>query len=283
MPFTPTHVVAAVPLAHLSARVARWLRPGGGGVEPARAGLPFSALALGSMIPDLPSFVRLYPGAYYTSHSFLGVVTLDLALGLLALLVWHALLARPAQELLPSPIRERLGPAAEPWPWGRLDRWAAAALAIALGAATHVVWDAFTHGDRWGVELVPALRRELLRVSGRGIPVYRALQYGSSLVCLPLLAFLAWRWLARQPRRPRPSPLSSGARVGVWIALLGTPAAVGVAAALLQPTPRRGLRRFMGYAYEAATWGGQALIVGTLAAGALLTLWLARAPRTEPR
>jgi hypothetical protein len=27
-----------------------------------------------------------------------------------------------------------------------------------IGASTHVVWDAFTHHDRWGTELLPVLK-----------------------------------------------------------------------------------------------------------------------------
>ena len=50
MPFTPTHVLAILPIAALK-----------------RPALPFSALVIGSMIPDLPLFVPLSPD-YGTTH-----------------------------------------------------------------------------------------------------------------------------------------------------------------------------------------------------------------------
>ena len=40
-------------------------------------------------------------------------------------------------------------------------------VSAALGALTHVVWDAFTHLDRWGMRLFPVLGREVV-----GSPLY---------------------------------------------------------------------------------------------------------------
>lgn len=257
MPFTPTHLAAVVPLARVRA-------------------LPFSALALGCMVPDVPLYFRFSPGAYKDAHSALGVFTLDLVLGLLAFLSWQTLIKRPAVELMPAWVRERLHGVREPLPLTAPRVWAGAVAAVLIGAATHVLWDSFTHADRWGVSLLPVLERELLTLFGRGVTGYKALQYGSTVVLLPAVLLWALLWVRRQPSQPSPSPISNGMRWSVWVAFFAVPAGVGVAAALLQPTPRHGFRRLMGYAYEAATWGGAALIGMVLASGLLLTLRLAK-------
>ena len=69
--------------------------------------------------------------------------------------------------------RARLRPSLVPW-------WYVSA---ALGALTHVVWDAFTHLDRWGMRVFPVLGRQLA-----GAPLYWYLQYGGSAVAAVVIA-----------------------------------------------------------------------------------------------
>jgi hypothetical protein len=78
-------------------------------------------------------------------------------------------------------------------------------LAVVIGAATHVGWDAFTHEGRWGMRLLPWLDATALTIAGYAIPGYKVFQYGSTAVGLPLLAAMAVAWLSRQP----PAPLES--------------------------------------------------------------------------
>lgn len=67
MPITPAHAVVAIPLRRL--------------------GLPVGALAVGSMVPDVAVFLpRVFP--YDLTHSARGVVTVDVAVGLVAVLAW---------------------------------------------------------------------------------------------------------------------------------------------------------------------------------------------------
>ena len=63
MPFTPTHVVAVVPVAALCGRA-----------------LPFSALAIGCMVPDFPLFVPFVTD-YGMTHSIAGLFHGVLAVG----------------------------------------------------------------------------------------------------------------------------------------------------------------------------------------------------------
>jgi hypothetical protein len=70
--------------------------------------------------------------------------------------------------------------------------------ALLLAAASHIVWDAFTHASGWGVGLLPGLARSV-ELGPALVPWFKVLQHGSSAVGLMVLASLAWRWMSRQP------------------------------------------------------------------------------------
>ncbi|WP_063764455.1 DUF4184 family protein, partial [Streptomyces sp. NRRL S-481] len=99
-------------------------------------------------------------------------------------------------------------------------RWYVSA---ALGALTHVVWDAFTHLDRWGMRLFPVLGREVA-----GSPLYWYLQYGgSALAAIVIAVFVALGLRRMGVREPVGIPVLSardrcaaGAVIGGF-ALLG--------------------------------------------------------------
>ena len=61
--------------------------------------------------------------------------------------------------------------------------------------ATHVVWDAFTHEDGFGVMAVPWLQPHLLGP----LPAYRVLQYFSSVFGLAVLCWSLLRWYRSTP------------------------------------------------------------------------------------
>lgn len=202
MPLTFAHPLVAVPLRRL--------------------GLPLAALAVGSMTPDLVLFAHV--GAdYSTTHSLLGVVTVDVVLGAVILAIWQLGMRRPLTDGAPDAIRARL-----PRPPRVRDALAATGpglgrrlllvtTALVLGALTHVAWDAFTHSHGTVVRRVAALQRD----AGL-LPVYEWLQYASSLVGVAGLAILTALALAR--RMPEPAPREH--RVAGPLALYG-PLAVG--------------------------------------------------------
>lgn len=191
MPFTPTHVLAVAPIAAVS-----------------RGALPFSALAIGSMIPDFPLFSPLSP-AYDTTHSARGLISACLPLGLAGFLVFQSLLKRPLLALMPRAVRRRSasfsGSCVEP----TLKSFVLISLAVVAGAATHLLWDSFTHRGRWGTRLFPRLDETVLTVWGNAVPGYKLLQYGSTLIGLPCLVLLLAVWLYRR------GPETSGGRQGL--------------------------------------------------------------------
>ena len=107
MPFTASHVIAAVPLRRLLARRA-----------------VTSALVIGTMVPDFRHFIPVIPGhAHLPTHFVSALLWFALPVGLVTYFVFERLLRAPAVALLPVFVRQRLGarlapptPAEEPPP-----------------------------------------------------------------------------------------------------------------------------------------------------------------------
>ena len=208
MPFTPTHILAVVPIAAL-----------------ARGGLPFAALAVGSMVPDLPLFVPIVMG-YQVTHSALGLLTADLPLGVVGFVAFECLFKGLLIALMPVAVQRRCVGVARPGSEPTCGFGFRVALAVVLGAFTHLAWDSFTHGDRLGTRFFPSLNAAALTVGGSPLPYYKVLQYGCTVVGLPLLTALAVSWLRRQvpeplDRLPRLPPV---AKVAAWLVAAAIPA-----------------------------------------------------------
>ncbi|MFE5398387.1 DUF4184 family protein [Streptomyces sp. NPDC056568] len=215
MPFTLSHAVAVLPAVRSDGTAQGRLVP--------------AVLVAGSFSPDITYYAASFvSGAMEfgdVTHSFPGVLTVDVVIACVLVGMW-LLLREPLVALLP---RDRQGRAAALLrcgaPRARVDaplvlRWYASAV---LGALTHVVWDAFTHHDRWGMRVLPVLGREIA-----GSPLYWYLQYGGSAVAALVIALFLVRTLRRAPRaEPLGVPvLSAGDR---WwaTAVLGGCAVVG--------------------------------------------------------
>jgi hypothetical protein len=183
-----------------------------------KLGLPVTALVVGSMAPDLPLFVHWF-GGYKVSHSLLGVATLDLAITITVVWLWFRVLRPSMVDLAPDAVRSRMRPDVS------LTRhqWFLVVPAAWVGALTHVIWDAFTHSGRWGVD-----RLAWLRLDHAGLPGYAWAQYGSSLVGLAVVAVAAAHYLRELPPSYGRAPRSA------WVnCLLPTAALVGVAIGVL--------------------------------------------------
>lgn len=181
MPFTISHAAAAVPLL--------------------RTRLVTSALVIGTMTPDVPFFLFLGHGSGL-SHSWAGVVSLDLVLGVLGFVLWQRFLRSPVADLSPAPVRRRLRhPETTPAARRGVRGAALVALSVAVGAATHILWDAFTHSSGWGTALLP-----WLSARHGPWPGYLWAQVGSSVAGLLVLAgwFVAWLRATAPDHAPEP-------------------------------------------------------------------------------
>lgn len=174
MPFTLAHPLAVIPLA--------------------RTKLALSALVIGSMSPDFEYFIRARQDSH-SAHSILGLIVFCLPTSLLMLWLWHGLLKRPLVELLPDRHQGLLHPYLDRFTWRSMKQFALHCVAALIGAATHVVWDSFTHPWGWPVQAMSWMQAAVIPIPiGPEIAPYKALQYGSSLGGTGLLAVIYWRW-----------------------------------------------------------------------------------------
>ncbi|MEG8280821.1 DUF4184 family protein [Streptomyces sp. AHA2] len=198
MPFTLSHAAAVLPA----------VRADGTG----RGGLVPAVLVAGSFAPDMTYYAAsVLSGAMEfgdVTHGLPGVFTVDVLIAWALVGLW-LLVREPLVALLPRPgqgrvavllrcgvPRARVRPSLVAW-------WYVSAV---LGALTHVVWDAFTHLDRWGMRVFPVLGREVA-----GSPLYWYLQYGGSALAAVVLAVFVARALRRVPRgEPVGVPVLSG-------------------------------------------------------------------------
>lgn len=212
MPFTVTHIAAIIPLAWLS----RWR-------------LPFSALALGSMVPDIAGY---YPAIidYRTSHSAIGVLTHCTPIGVVLYYTYQAFLKQPFFDLFPNAVTTRM----RPWIDHPVNLTVSGVLTVMgcvwLGAMTHFLWDSVTHRGGWGAASFPMLTESLVKVSGRSIRWFEFLQHSSSLLLLPMLIGFSL-WLRTRPPQDDPVERARFPKAIAWCVL----AAVAIGGAMYLP------------------------------------------------
>jgi hypothetical protein len=182
VPYPFAHPAAVLPLAAIMGRFA----------------VP-SALAIGSVVPDLWYFVP----ALERSDTHVGGALLwfCLPLGLGIYLLFHLLLKQPLIALL-SPRLAGFSPPGLP-----KASWYAVLVSLIVGGATHMFWDGLVHADEHS--------------AGRAL---NWLQHASTAAGSAMLAWWVWRKLRRAPRGATDERLSPRART-LTIAALATAAA----------------------------------------------------------
>ncbi|MFK8029743.1 MAG: DUF4184 family protein [Gammaproteobacteria bacterium] len=197
MPFTLTHIAAAIPIKKLTGSI-----------------LPFTALAIGTMVPDMPIFFNVV-SSYSQTHSLTGLFTACLPIGLVMYVIFELLVRTALLELMPWAISQRLGERST----HNAKYLAGIVAALILGAGSHVLWDSFTHHIGWGVDLVPALKTRVV-LFGHSHGYYKLLQHGSSVVLLPLMAWWLYRW-TKAPYTPPAKPFKCRLMLPLWLKLAG--------------------------------------------------------------
>ncbi|MDN3296740.1 DUF4184 family protein [Streptomyces ficellus] len=221
MPFTLSHAAAVLPGIRRTGT--------------ARGPLVASALVMGSLSPDMTYFAdTAIPGAMLfgdVTHSLVGILTVDTVIAAVLVAVW-LMVREPLLALVPGRWQRRVHALVRGRAWRERHPAARAVwfyVSAAIGAATHVVWDLFTHADRWGTKVLPVLGEVVA-----GFPVYLYAQYGGSALALVALVWFAGGALRRVPvdgaaaDLPRVPVLG---RRGRWLAagVLGGCVAVGIA------------------------------------------------------
>ncbi|MFJ4779536.1 DUF4184 family protein [Streptomyces sp. NPDC088762] len=224
MPFTLSHAAAVLPAVRRNGR--------------ARGPLVASALVFGSFAPDTFYFADAVVGGLMGygdfTHSLPGVFTVDAVLTAALAACW-LLLREPLIALLPARRRARVHTfvRGEHWRARRLPSlvlWFY--LSAVLGSLTHVVWDSFTHMDRWGTSALPRLGEPL----AYGLPLYSYLQYGSSALAACALLWFTVSALRRLPDSPAPRsvPVLGRGEIRGGYALIAVCVAAGVTLRVLR-------------------------------------------------
>lgn len=127
------------------------------------------------------------------------------------------LIRTPVLEVLPEGAYARSRPVASPANIGSLVQWARAAGGLLAGAATHLVWDAFTHEGARGVHMFPWLDDPFLELGRHHWDALRLMQDLGSLMGLLLVLTLVAYGLRPGVQRPVPNrPLLVAERRG-WV------------------------------------------------------------------
>lgn len=243
MPFTISHAAAVLPLRQTR--------------------LPLAALMIGSMAPDFAYFLPWEPDRMGT-HSIAGLFWFCWPVGLLVWLLYVHLIEEPTIALLPPNWRAGITRSDRSWAPRAL---ALASLAVIVGAVTHDVWDAFTHGRSPVTDRFP-LFHSVVYVFGTRFRLFYLLQIVSSVGGLAALAW--WAWKFRQPAAAcSPAPVihevSSRARVLALLAMMLMSATLAFAGFAAYPDaifPRRMFHLAVGaMAGWALAWFGAAVAV----------------------
>jgi hypothetical protein len=174
MPFTFAHPAAVLPFAR-------------------QKFLPMSALVIGSLTPDFQYFLTMKLTGRY-GHSFEGLFFFNLPVGILLFLIFHGLVKRPLIAHLPRGLSGRFSalydkPLREYFTHYGLGVMAA----IMLGAATHIVWDSFTHAQTPTTRSIAWLQDEVDVFVVGAMARYRVFQHLSTLVGMAAIAMYVVR------------------------------------------------------------------------------------------
>jgi hypothetical protein len=130
----------------------------------------------------------------------------------------------------------------------------------AVGAATHSLWDAFTHAGRWGPRHIAWLAEQ-----HGALPGYRWAQYASGIVGAVVIGGWLLRWWRRHRPVDRTAPGMATRTVWIVAAVIALAAVVGALVAAVPAVNREGLLRIV---FLAGTGGvGGALVAASVCGG----------------
>ncbi len=216
VPFTFSHPAAAVPFY--------------------RCRLLVSALVVGSISPDFEYFVRT-SGQDRIGHTYPGVLLYTFPISVLMLAIFHGLVKWPLISLLPRSLQERVVEPARNFSWWPPQRLLIILVSLAVGIATHLVWDNLTHADGWMGRHWAGMTTPLGHLGGGRVTAEKVLQYGSTALgaAVLIIYFVYWYTRARKSVVGLPPRLSPAATTALLILLCAIPMAAGSIAAARKP------------------------------------------------
>lgn len=164
MPFTFSHPAIVLPLSYLPKK---WVS--------------LTGLVIGSLTPDFEYFIRMRIKSEY-SHTVVGLFWFDLPLGLLLTFIFHNIVRDSLINNLPVFLKSRfLRWSKVNWNSQFRSRWFIVVISILIGAASHNLWDSFTHENGYFFQNLQPLQGSI-DLFGRQLPILKILQHGSTLL-----------------------------------------------------------------------------------------------------
>ena len=128
MPFTFAHPAAVLPFRYLP-----------------KGWTSLTGLVIGSMAPDFEKFFNMEGGNSY-SHTWGAIFWFCLPLGIILSFLFHHIVRDSLIDNLPAFMRKRLARFKTlNWNVHFRKHYVIIMISIAIGAATHLFWDGFTH------------------------------------------------------------------------------------------------------------------------------------------
>lgn len=202
MPFTASHAAAVLPFR--------------------RTRLPWPALVIGSFGPDFQYFLSA-SGHSRSWHYYPDVFTRCIPFTVFVYFFFMAFMRQPLGDLLPVAVHRRMcrPPSSTP---KNLGEALLALVALVIGIATHVLWDALTHQRSWFWQHIATLH-EVVHVGALpGVYGYEIAQGASSVIGLAILAVAFVLWYRRTPPQTPMMVHSATFRFLVWATVIVLPA-----------------------------------------------------------
>jgi hypothetical protein len=198
MPFTLSHIAAVLPFRKYTPKK-----------------LSFTALVIGSMVPDFEYFVRMTLYGHY-GHTFSGIFLFDIPMGMILYCLYQGIIQQPLIKHLPPFLFVRYSNTLIPdWSEYLRSRFLFILLSLIIGIITHFIWDGFTHDDEYQVARYVPFLLQNVPFRGHLLPVHFILQILSSIVGLMIIFF----WIFLQPRQSV-QPLPVVQLVKFWLLVI---------------------------------------------------------------
>ena len=175
MPFTFSHPAIILPLTYLPKK---WFS--------------LTGLVIGSLTPDFEYFLRMTIKSNY-SHTLGGLFWFDLPLGVLLAFIFHDIVRNSLFNNLPTFFKTKFI-AFTSFDWNRHFKrnWFIVVISIIIGAASHILWDSFTHEHGYFVQTIPTLKNSV-NLFDKQIPILKILQHLSTIIGGLIIAFAVYK------------------------------------------------------------------------------------------
>jgi len=196
MPFTFSHPAITLPLIYLPKQ---WVS--------------LTGLVIGSLTPDFEYFLRMRIESSY-SHTIVGLFWFDLPLGLLFAFIFHNIIRDSLMDNLPTFLKSRFS-ALRQFEWNKYFKrnWLIVIISILIGAASHILWDSFTHNNGYFVETIPALTSKI-NLFGMQVATFKILQHLSTIIGGLVIVYVIYKL-------PKDSKVTGNIAVKYWVIIAG--------------------------------------------------------------